>query len=83
MSALSGDGRDELVAAMEVRLALDTARITLEFDSTSEADRATIAALYRLGRILRHVSSDHRVSIEAELPRRMLDRFQPEAEAAP
>ena len=68
---------------MEVRLALDTARITLEFDSTSEADRAQIAALYRLGRILRHVSSDHRVSIEAELPRRMLDRFQPEAEAAP
>jgi GTP-binding protein HflX len=77
VSALNGDGRDELIAALEVRLALDTARVTLEFDSTNEADRARIASLYRLGRILRHVSSDHRVSIEAELPRRMLERFQP------
>jgi GTP-binding protein HflX len=82
VSALTGEGREELIAAMEVRLALDTARITLEFDSTSDADRKQIARLYRLGRILRHVSTDHRVSIEAELPRRMLDRFQAEAGAA-
>jgi GTPase len=82
VSALTGAGRDELIAAMEVRLALDTARVVLEFDATSESDREQIAHVYRIGRILRHVSTDSRVSIEAELPRRMLGRFHAELEAA-
>ena len=73
-SALTGEGRDDLVAAMEGRLALDTAHVTMEFD-TGEEDRERIASLYRLGRILRHVSTNGRVSIEAEVPRRLLDRF--------
>jgi GTP-binding protein HflX len=74
VSAATGEGRDELVAAMEGRLALDTARVTLAFDN-GETDRERIAQLYRVGRVLRHVSADGRVSIEAEVPRRMLDRF--------
>jgi GTP-binding protein HflX len=82
VSALTGEGRDELIAAMEVRLALDTARVTLEFDSTNDDDRERIAHLYRLGRILRHVSTDGHVSIEAELPRRMLGHFHASVEAA-
>ena len=75
VSALTGEGRDELIAAMEARLALDTARVTLEFDARSEADRQQIARLYRIGRVFRHVTTDGHVSIEAELPRRVLDRF--------
>jgi len=59
---------------MESRLALDTAHVTMEFDS-SEADRDRIAHLYRIGRILRHVAADGRVSIEAEVPRRVLEHF--------
>jgi GTP-binding protein HflX len=82
VSALTGAGRDELIAAMEVRLALDTARVVLEFDATSDSDREQIARVYRIGRILRHVSTDSRVSIEAEVPRRMLGRFHTELEAA-
>ena len=74
VSAVTGEGRDDLVAVMEGRLALDTAHVTLEFD-TGEADRERIAHLYRVGRVLRHVSTDGRVSIEAEVPRRILDRF--------
>jgi hypothetical protein len=31
--------------------------------------------LYRIGRVLRHVAVDGRVSIEAEVPRRILDHF--------
>jgi hypothetical protein len=31
--------------------------------------------LYRLGRVLRHVATDGYVTIEAEVPRRVLDRF--------
>ena len=74
VSAITGEGRDDLVAAMEGRLALDTAHVTMAFD-TGEADRERIAHLYRVGRVLRHVSTDGRVSIEAEVPRRILDRF--------
>ncbi len=74
VSALHGDGRDEIVAAMEGRLGLDTAHITVEFDA-GVGDRQQIAELYRLGKILNHLSADGRVSIEAEVPRRLLDRF--------
>ena len=75
-SALTGDGREELIAAIESRLALDTAVVQLEFDADSEADRDRIAQLYRVGRILRHESANGSIAIEAELPRRVLGRFQ-------
>jgi GTP-binding protein HflX len=75
VSALRGDGRDELIAAMESRLALDTTRVTFEFQAASESDRNQISQLYRVGRILRHVASDGHILIEAELPRRVLDKF--------
>jgi GTPase len=74
VSAITGEGREELVAAMEGRLALDTAHVTMEFDA-GDADRDRIAHLYRIGRILRHVATDGRVSIEAEVPRRVLEHF--------
>jgi GTP-binding protein HflX len=79
VSALSGEGRDETIAAMETKLALDTATVTFEFDPHAAADRAQIADLYRFGRILRHVASDTNVIVEAELPRRLLERFQRES----
>jgi GTP-binding protein HflX len=75
VSALTGDGRDDLIAAMEARLALDTTRVALSFDSRSEESRARVAQLYRFARILQHVTSDGQVAIEAEVPRRLLGRF--------
>ena len=75
-SAITGAGRDEVIAAMESRLALDTSIVTLEFDAHDEREREEIAQLYRLGRILSHVASNGRVTIEAELPRRLLERFR-------
>jgi GTPase len=77
VSALTGEGRDDLIAAMEGRLALDTTRVTLSFDLDRVGDRERIAQVYRIGRILRHVAADGHVTIEAELPRRMLDRLEP------
>ena len=74
VSAITGEGRDDLIAAMESRLALDTAKVVMQFNG-GDADRDRIAHLYRIGRILRHVAVDGRVSIEAEVPRRVLDRF--------
>jgi GTP-binding protein HflX len=78
VSALTGAGRDEVIAAMETKLALDTATVTFEFDPHDAADRTRIADLYRFGRILRHVASDTLVTVEAVLPRRLLERFQRE-----
>jgi GTP-binding protein HflX len=82
VSALTGEGRDELVAALESRLALDTASVTFEFDRGDADERASIAQLYRLGRILSHVVADGKVTIEAEVPRRLLDRLRPSAQAS-
>ena len=72
VSALRGDGRDELVAAMEGRLALDTTIVRLQFHPGDER----IAQVYRVGRILSHVAANGHISIEAEVPRRLVDRLQ-------
>ena len=79
VSALTGEGRDETIAAMETRLALDTVTVTFEFDPQDERDREQISQLYRFGRILRHVASDTAITVEAELPKRLLERFRREA----
>lgn len=76
VSALTNEGRDELVGAIESRLALDTALVTFTFDADDAAEREQVAHLYRVARILRHVTSDHSIIVEAELPRRLLDRFR-------
>ncbi len=77
VSALTGDGRDDVIAAMETRLGLDTAHVTFVFDPQDPADRAQVAELYRVGHVRRHVASDTAVTLEADVPRRLLPRFQP------
>ncbi|MEO5897959.1 MAG: GTPase HflX [Vicinamibacterales bacterium] len=77
VSARKGHGRDDIIAAVEGRLGLDTATVTLEFDSSSERDRQRISQLYRLGRITSHVATENTIRIEATVPRRMLDQLAP------
>lgn len=71
ISALTGEGRDELLDLVTSRLALDTVRVTLEFDPTDEADRERIARVYRLARVLGHVATDGRVTLDAVISRRL------------
>jgi len=75
VSALKGQGRDEVIAAIEGRLGLDTTTVVLEFKSGDERDRERISQLYRVGRIRSHVATDSTISIEADVPRRMLDQL--------
>jgi GTP-binding protein HflX len=82
VSALRGEGRDEIVAAIETRLHLDIERVTLEFDANDAADRERIAQVYRVGRIHSQVATDGRVSIEADLPRHLIERLRPAVEEA-
>ena len=79
VSALTGDGRDDVIAAMETRLGLDTTTVVFEFNPNDAGDRQQIAELYRVARVKRHVATEDRVTVEADLPRRMADRFHKEA----
>ena len=76
VSAITGQGREDVIAAMETRLGLDTATVTFTFDPQDEADRAHISELYRVGHVYRHVATEELITIEARLPRRLLGRFQ-------
>jgi len=77
ISALHDDGVDELVETVASRLALDVRRMTFTFDPDDAADRDRIARLYRHARVLVHEARDGRVSIVADVPRRLVNRVQP------
>jgi GTP-binding protein HflX len=72
ISALTGEGVDELVETITSRLALDVRRLTLTLNPEDEDDRQTIARLYRHARVLEHEVRDGRVAIVAEVPRRLV-----------
>jgi GTP-binding protein HflX len=76
ISARRGDGRAELLETMASRVALDVHRVTLTFDAHDDETAARVARVYRHARVLRHVTSDGRVSIEADVPRRLLPRMR-------
>jgi GTP-binding protein HflX len=80
ISARSGEGIDELVQMVASRLALDTRRITITFDSGIEFDRRQIVRLYRVARVISHVATNGRVVIEADVPRRYIERLTTPAE---
>ena len=75
VSALTGEGRAELIAVLEDRLALDTSVVRFDFRSDDAGDRERIAHLYRVGRIRSHVAAGNQVAIEAEVPRRLAERL--------
>jgi GTPase len=75
ISARTGTGVEELLQVLASRLALDTRRITITFDSDKEFDRQQIARLYRVARVVSHVAMNGRVVIEADVPRRFIERL--------
>jgi GTP-binding protein HflX len=79
ISARDGDGIDDLLETVTSRLALDVRRMTLTFDPGDPADRDRLARVYRHARVLVHESRDGRVSIVADVPRRLASRVQPGA----
>jgi GTP-binding protein HflX len=75
ISAAAGTGAGELLQMMASRLALDTRRVTITFDSGKEFDRQQIGRLYRVARVISHVATNGRVVIEADVPRRFIERL--------
>jgi GTP-binding protein HflX len=79
ISALRREGIDELIETMASRLELDVRRVTFAFDLDDAEDRERIARLYRHARVLVHEARDNRVSIVADVPRRLMPRVDPGA----
>jgi GTP-binding protein HflX len=75
ISAATGAGAAELLQIMASRLALDTRRVTITFDSGKDFDRQQIGRLYRVARVISHVATNGRVVIEADVPRRFIERL--------
>ena len=85
ISSTTGAGVEELLQMVASRLALDTRRITITFDSGKDFDRQQIARMYRVARVISHVATNGKVVIEADVPRRFIERLttpgQPEQES--
>jgi GTP-binding protein HflX len=75
VSALTGEGVEALTGIMAARLSLDTQHVTLEFDVGRAADRARIAWLYRVARVISHRTEGTRAALEVDVARRWLDRL--------
>ena len=76
VSALDRRGVDELIETIASRVALDVRRVTLTFDTDNPRDRERIARVYRLGRVLEQETRDGRLSIVADVPRRLIGQVQ-------
>ena len=75
-SAADGSGRGELIDAVTGRLRVETRRIRLSFDDRRPADRRGMSAVYRHGRVLRHVNDGGRAVIDVEAPSHLVDRWR-------
>jgi GTPase len=83
ISALRGQGLDDLLGRAVQALGLDTSRVTLRCDPDSEAGRRGMAWVYRHGRVVRHVNRAGRAHIEADVPRREFAAFRQRMSDAP
>jgi len=73
VSALAGDGLSALLGVVASRLELDPRRVRLRF---AAADRSGVCQVYAAGRVLAHEVRGEEVTLEAELPQRLLDRYR-------
>jgi GTP-binding protein HflX len=78
ISAQHGTGREHLLDVIAGRLAMDAQRMKLQLDQTNEADRKLLASLYRHAKVVRvdRGADEERLSIEADVPRRLINRFR-------
>jgi GTP-binding protein HflX len=73
VSAQTGAGLDALRGAVSSRLELQPQSVRLRFKS---GDKRGIAGVYTVGRVLGHEVEGGHVTLDAELPRRMVERYR-------
>ncbi|HXG89294.1 MAG TPA: GTPase HflX [Vicinamibacterales bacterium] len=77
ISAATGAGCGDLIEMIAAKVALDQQKVTLEFDLSSDQDKERLSWLYRHGQVHSQVMRGDHAVLEAEVPRRLLDRVQP------
>jgi GTP-binding protein HflX len=75
VSAFTGDGVRELIDLVASRVAMDTERTTFTLDFSDAADRKILNELHRHARVTSQVTVGSQITVEAEVPRRIRDRF--------
>jgi GTP-binding protein HflX len=73
VSALTGEGLDDLGTAIARRLELVPKAVRLRF---SASDRRGIAGVYTAGRVVSHEVDGDDVTIDAEIPERLVARYR-------
>ena len=73
VSASNGQGVDALLDAVAARLDLELRRVRLRFRS---GERGAISSVYASGRVLEHEEDRDGVTLQAELPERLLVRYR-------
>jgi GTP-binding protein HflX len=76
VSAVTGHGVRALVDVVASRVEMDTESESFTLDFSVEADRRVLAELHRHARVTSQVTVGTEVRVEADVPRRMLDRLQ-------
>jgi GTP-binding protein HflX len=76
ISAATGEGLEELRETVAAKLSLDQQHVALEYDLLLADDREGLAWLYRHARVQSQVTRGDRAIIEADVPRRLLDRVR-------
>jgi hypothetical protein len=55
---------------------MDAERVHYDLDTTVAADRRLMGELYRHARVVNHTAADDQVSIDADVPRRLIGRLR-------
>ena len=75
VSAVTREGVPELIDLLASRVAMDTERATFTLDFADDADRQILSELHRHARVASQVTVGSQITVEADVPRRIRDRF--------
>lgn len=83
ISAVTGQGCDDLLDSVASRLALDQQRVTLDLDLSDPAQAERLAWVYRHATVHSHATMGDHATLEIDLPRRLLPKVGMATPAAP
>lgn len=81
VSARTGAGLPDLLDLVMGRLSMDTEMVTLRLDYGREADRRLLTEVHRHGAVRSQVTVGNEIVVEADVPRRWMERVRMEREA--
>ena len=83
ISAVTGQGCDELLESVASKLALDQQRVTIDLDLSDPAQAERLAWVYRHATVHSHATMGDYATLEIDLPRRLLSKVGMATPAVP